>query len=169
MPLYKLMVEDRRNVFPASLEQLQAAIYHLGEPTGPTFLNLKDEEGNWAQVGGTNGRYRVEARDVFGEGFQHWLAADPTCQDRSETVVYYRNRCTENEHPYRRCPLGATVANVLGLSDVFVILSEYWATGARSTKYVWDDVTENLLEEAAEERGLGIKTIKPKGSKGPIA
>ncbi len=166
MPLYKLMVEDDRDIFPASLKQLRAAIYRLGEPTGPTFLNLKDEEGNWAQVGGTNGRYRVEAPDIYGEGFQHWVAARPGCQDRSKTVVYYRNRCTENEHPYRSCPLTATVANVLGLPDVFVILSEYWATGARSAKYVWDDVTQNMLEEAAEEDGMRLKVIKPKGSKG---
>jgi hypothetical protein len=164
MPLYKLMVEDDRDIFPASLKQLQAAIYRLGEPTGPTFLNLKDEDGNWAQVGGTNSRYRVEVRDIYGEGFQHWVAAKPGSQDRTKTVVYYRNRCTENEHPYRRCPLGATVANVLGLPDAFVILSEYWATGARSAKYIWDDVTQDMLEVAAEEDGMRLKVIKPKGS-----
>lgn len=168
MPLYRLMLEDHKNVSPATLEHVQTAIRKLANTTGPTFLNLKDEGGNWAQAGGTNGRYRVEVRDVYGEGFQHWMAALPGCTDRSHTVVYYRNNCIANEHGYRSCPLEATVANVLGLKDVMLILSEYWITGGRSAKYLWDDVSQDWMDDAASEKGLGIKVIKPKGNKGPI-
>jgi hypothetical protein len=169
MPLYRLMLEDHRNVFPAKLEHVQAAIQKLASAIGPTFLNLKDKEGNWAQAGGTNGRYRVEVRDIYGEGFQHWMACLPGCTDRSHTTVYYRNKCIENEHDYRSCPLEATVANVLGLADVMIILSEYWATGARTAKYGWDDISQGWLDDEIAEKGLGIKVIKPKGKKGPPA
>ena len=166
MPLYTLLLEDHKTVFPVTLSQVQAAIQKLASPTGPTFLNVKDDGGNWAQAGGTNGRYRVEIRDVYGEGFQHWMAALPGCTDRTETVVYYRNRCIENEHPYRKCPLNATVANVLGLNDVMVILTEYWATGLRSAKYSWDDVSRDWIEEDVEKKGTDIKVIKPKSKQG---
>lgn len=165
MPTYRLMLEDHRDVFPASLGQVQAAIRTLAGSTGPTFLNLKDEDGNWAQAGGTNGRYRVEVRDVYGEGFRHWMAAMSGCNDRTDTVVYYRNRCTENEHPHRRCPLNATVANVLHLNDVMVILTEYLATGLRSSKYAWDDLTDLwIADEMADKEGT-ITVIKPKSRK----
>lgn len=168
MPLYRLMLEDHHNVFPATLEHVQAAIGKLASTKGPTFLNLKDEGGNWAQAGGTNGRYRVEVRDVYGEGFQHWMAALPQCTDRSDTVVYYRNKCIENEHAYRRCPLEATVANVLELKDVMLILTEYWITGGRSAKYLWDDVSQDWMDDAVSEKSLGIKVIKPKGNKDQV-
>ena len=168
MPLYRLMLEDHHSVFPVSLGQVQVAIRKLAGPTGPTFLNLKDEGGSWAQAGGTNGRYRVEVRDVYGEGFQHWMAALPGCNNRSETVVYYRNRCTENEHPPRKCPLNATVANVLGLNDVMVILTEFWANGLRSAEYSWDDISQEWMEEDVAQKGTGIKVIKPKPKPGPV-
>jgi hypothetical protein len=91
MPLYRLVLEGHRNVFPATLELVQAAIRKLASTTGPTFLNLKDEGG------------------------------------------------------------------------------ELWITGGRSAKYLWDDVSQHWMDDAASEKGLGIKVIKPKGSKGPIA
>jgi hypothetical protein len=167
MPNYRLMLEDHSDVFPATLEHVEAAILKLASAKGPTFLNLKDGGGNWAQAGGTNGRYRVEVREIYGEGFLHWMAALPGCKDRSNTVVYYRNECTENEHAHRRCPLDATVANVLSLNDVMQLLTEYWLTGERSTKYLWDDVSREWMDDAVAKRGLGIKEIKPKGNKGP--
>lgn len=166
MPLYRLMLEDHRDVFPVSLDQVVAAIKKLAGTKGPTFLNLKDADGNWAQAGGTHGRFRVEAREVYGEGFRHWMAAVHGCPDRSHTIVYYRNRCLENTHPHRRCPLEATVANVLKLSDVLSILTEYWQTGQKSAHYDWDDVTQAWIEDELEEKGSGIRTIKPKQSKG---
>lgn len=168
MPGYRLMLEDHRDVFPATLKHVEAAILKLAKPTGPTFLNLKNGSGNWAQAGGTNGRYRVEVREVFGEGFQHWMAALPGCTDRSHTVVYYRNKCTENEHAYRRCPLEATVANVLSLNEVMQIMTQYWLTGERSAKYLWDDVSQDWMDDAVSEKGVGIKVIKPKGGKGQV-
>ena len=166
MPLYRLMLEDHRDVFPVSLGQVQAAIQKMASSTGPTFLNLKDGDGNWAQAGGTDGRYLVDARDVYGEGFRHCMAALPGCTDRTKTVVYYRNRCTENEHAPRKCPLNATVADVLSLKDVMAILTEYWATGLRSATYGWDDVSQDWIDKEAADLGAGIKIITPKPKPG---
>ena len=77
----------------------------------------------------------------------------------------YRNVCTEGEHPHRRCPLPATVANVLSLDDVLVILTEYWLTGELSAKFGWDDLTSDWLAQAVASADRGIKEIKPKKGK----
>ncbi len=166
MPLYKLMLEGHKKVFPATLEQVESAIHKMAGSSGPTFLNLKDGSGSWAQAGGTNNRYRVEVRDVYGEGFQHWMAALPGCKNRSHTVVHYRNQCLEKKHRPRRCPLEATVANVLSLADVLAIMTQYWATGTRSGQCSWDDISQGWMDDEVAEKGLGIKEIKPKANKG---
>lgn len=166
MALYQLRLEGHTDLFPASLEAVRKAVSKLAIPEGPTFLTLVDENGNWAQAGGTNGRYRVEARHVYGEGFKHFMAALTECPNRAKTVVYYRNVCTENEHPHRKCPLPATVANVLSLDDVLVVLTEYWATGELSAKFDWDDLTAEWISNALEAADPRIKEIKPKKGKG---
>jgi hypothetical protein len=166
MPAYTLTLEDFKPIRNTTAEQVQQAIQKMADPKGPTYLILKDADGNYAQAGGTDGRYRIEAREVFGEGFRHWMAASPACQDRTETVVFYRNRCTENEHLPRRCPLNATVANVLSLQDVMAVMLEYWATGSCSRKYLWDDVSQSWIDREAQEKPEGIQVIKPKGKQG---
>ena len=91
MARYRLMLEDHADVFPASLEAVQKAVSKLAIPEGPTFLNLTDENGNWAQAGGTEGRYRVEARHVYGEGFQHVMASRLDCRMQDPTVEARRH------------------------------------------------------------------------------
>ena len=159
MAIYTLTLEGQRGLRNPSAKTLRDAVMRLAEPAGPTYIMLKDSSGSFAQAGGTNGRYRVECKEMFGEGFLHWMAASPTCKDRTKTVVYYRNGCIENKHPYRRCPLYATEANVLGLPDVLAILLEYLATDARSSDYAWDDVTGQWKTEDDGE----IEEIKPRG------
>jgi hypothetical protein len=46
------------------------------------------------------------------------------------------------------------------------ILTEYWATGLRSAKYSWDDVSRDWIEEDVEKKGTDIKVIKPKSKQG---
>lgn len=166
MGLYRLVVEGRAALYPASLEAVQLAVRQLAVPEGPTFLTLVEEGGSWAQAGGTDGRYRVEARYVYGEGYKHFMAARADCQNRSQTVVHYRNVCTEGEHPHRKCPLPATVANVLSLDDVMVVLTEYWVTGELSARFDWDDVTEDWTSKDPDHAGIRLKEIKPKKGKG---
>jgi hypothetical protein len=162
MPLYRLMLEEHKDVFPASLEAVQKAVSKLAVPEGPTFLNVTDENGSWVQAGGTNDCYRVEARSVYGEGFQHVMAARRDCRDRSKAIVYYRNVCTEGEHPQRKCPLPAAVTNVLSLDDVLFIMTAYWLTGELATKYDWDDLTSDWLATAVKKADGAIQEIKPK-------
>jgi len=163
MPQYTLMLEDHKLVRGPSAEQVYMAVRKMGGTTGPTFIQLKDENGSYTQAGGSGGRYRVESRDVWGEGFQHFLAASPVSNDRSNTTVYYRNTCTEGVHDHRRCPLNCTVANVLTLDDVLAIMVQYAATGTRSGQYLWDDVSDSWIEEEAAKFGK-IQQIKPKAS-----
>ena len=47
LPLYRLMLEEHKDVFPASLEAVQKAVSRLAVPEGPTFLNVTDENGSW--------------------------------------------------------------------------------------------------------------------------
>ena len=164
MPVYTLMLEDHKLVTNPSGEQVYNAVRKIGGRTGPTFIQLKDENGSFTQAGGTEGRYRLESRDVWGEGFQHLMAASTTSKDRSDTIVYYRNVCIEGVHEHRRCPLSCTVANVLPLDDVLEIMVQYAVTGTRSGKYLWDDVSKSWIEEEADKFGT-IKQIKPKGSR----
>ena len=167
VPLHRLMLKEHKDLFPASLEAVQEAVSKLAVPEGPTFLNVTDENGNWAQAGGTNGCYRVEARSVYGEGFQHVMAARRDCRDRTKAIVYYRNVCTEGEHPHRKCPLPAAVTNVLSLDDVLFIMTEYWLTGELTAKFDWDDLTSDWLATAMQKADGAIKEIKPKKDKGP--
>ena len=55
---------------------------------------------------------------------------------------------------------------MLGLPDVLVIMTEYLATGLRSAKYSWDDISRDWIEEDLEKKGTGIKVIKPKSKQG---
>ena len=93
------------------------------------------------------------------------MASRLDCRILHPTTVFYRNVCTEGEHPHRRCPLPATVANVLSLDDVLVILTEYWLTGELSAKFGWDDLTSDWLAQAVASADRGIKEIKPKKGK----
>ena len=46
MPLYRLMLEEHKDVVSASLEAVQEAVSKLAVPEGPTFLNVTDENGS---------------------------------------------------------------------------------------------------------------------------
>jgi hypothetical protein len=137
-------------------KQIEQAIYDMGEPEGPTYIMLRNEDGGYAQAGGFKDRYRIELREVYGEGFRHWLAASPTRKDRSDVVIYYRNHCTI--HGKRSCPLEAWGENVLTLADALAILLFYQATGERLGDYRWEDVSEYFLKDESGH----VKQIKPK-------
>ena len=46
VPLYRLMLEEHKDVFSALLEAVQEAVAKLAVPEGPTFLNVTDENGS---------------------------------------------------------------------------------------------------------------------------
>ncbi len=151
-----LRLEGHDDTACLNSKQIERVIYDMDEPDGPTFVMLKNPDGGFAQAGGFDDRYRIEIRDVYGEGFRHWLAASPTHKDRSDVVIYYRNHC--DIHGKRSCPLPAWGENVLTLADALAILRFYHATGERLSEYPWEDVFEYFLKDDM----TCVKKIRPK-------
>jgi len=159
MPALTLVLEDYPDQPSTTAGQVEEAVRTMVEPEGPTYIMLKDSFGGYAQAAGFNDRCRIETRDVYGEGFRHWLAASPTAKDRSDVVMYYRNQC--KVHGRRRCPLPAWGENVLGLTDVLAILLAYHATGKRPSDYPWEEVTKYFLEAGLKGKSRFIRDIRP--------
>jgi hypothetical protein len=159
MPAFTLVLEGHADHPLASADDVERAIRMMVKPEGPTYIMLKNPSGGFAQAGGFNNRFRIETRDVYGEGFKHWLAASPTVKDRSDVVMHYRNHC--DIHGRRRCPLPAWGENVLALADVLSILLFYQASGERLTAYPWEDVSQYFLEAGLNGKGKVIRQIRP--------
>ena len=156
---FTLVLEDHPDQPLATAADLERAVFMMADPEGPTYVMLKDPYGGYAQAAGFNDRFRIETRDVYGEGFRHWLAGSPDGKDRSDVVMYYRNHC--DIHGTRRCPLPAWGENVLTLPDVLSILSFYQASGERLGTYPWEDVSNYFLEAGRKEKGGFIREIRP--------
>ncbi len=165
MSPFTLRLEGHADQEVANADQVKRAVQMMAEPQGPTYIVLTNPQGGYAQAAGFNDCYRIECRDVYGEGFRHWLAASPTIKDRSDVVMYFRNRC--DIHGTRRCPLPAWGENVLALSDVLAIVLSYQATGERLDKYPWEDVSQSFLDKALEGDAKCIKTIQPRRREEP--
>jgi hypothetical protein len=156
MPFLTLRLEGHDDTACLNSKQIERAVFDMGEPDGLTFVILKNQDGGYVQAAGFDDRYRIEIRDVYGEGFRHWLAGSPTRKDRSDVVMRYRNQC--DIHGHRSCPLPAWGENVLTLADVLPILLFYHAAGGRLSTYPWEDVSEYFLKDDLK----CIKNIRPK-------
>ena len=156
---FTLVVEDYPDQPFATAADLERAVSMMADPEGPTYVMLKDPRGGFAQACGFNDRFCVETRDVYGEGFRHWLAGLPNVKDRSDVVMYFRNNCTV--HGKRRCPLPAWGENVLTLSDVRAIMLFYQASGERLGSYPWEDVSQYCLDAALKGDSRFIREIRP--------
>ena len=137
---FTLSVENLPSVRRATGDDLERALDGLRSPTGPTYLNLTGPDGSYAQAGGTNGRYVVESRDVYGEGFLHWRAGVPSDSDE-KTSVYFYARCNRRIHRPRSCPYTIHAADVLGWEAVKEVLLHYAASGERHRGCSWRDVS----------------------------
>jgi len=159
MPAYTLVLEGHADRRFASAGDVERAVRMMPAPGGPTYIMLKDPYGCFAQAAGFNDRFRVEARDVYGEGFRHWLAGLPNVKDRSDVVMFYRNHC--EVHGTRQCPLPAWGENVLALADVLAIMRCYHASGERLAAYPWEDVSQYFIDEGLDGDGGRIREIRP--------
>lgn len=157
--MFTLVLEGHADRRLTSAGDIERAVHLMAAPDGPTYIVLKDAYGCFAQAAGFNDRFRIETRDVYGEGFKHWLAGLPNVNDRSDVVMYYRNQC--DVHGRRRCPLPAWGENVLALSDVLAIMLFYHASGERLTAYPWEDVSQYFLAKALDDEGGFIRPIRP--------
>lgn len=127
----------------ATTDDVYQAIVALGRRDGPTYLIVEAENGDYAQAAGTDGRYVVESRTVFGEGFKHFRVFERCGRADPPAVVHYRQRCSK--HPPRRCPISVRESEVCHLLRVEQALLAFAATGERITTLNWRDVTDEML------------------------
>ena len=158
-----LTIEDRRDKANATVSDVRRAVARLALSNGPTFLVLEDGERAYAQAAGTEGRFVIESRTNFGEGFQHFRARRRCGGDASPTVIHYRRHCVR--HPPRRCPLHVRRSEVCSLADVQRALLAFALTGQRDDTLGWRDVTKEYVKDKPRRAGplSGIREIRPGG------
>lgn len=136
------------------------AVSGMASSMGPTYLILKATCGSYIQAAGSSGRYVVEARDVYGEGFLHWRAATAATAGESTATVLFRNRCPQRAHPHRGCPLIVAATQVVGLDVVRRAVLHYAASGERWSGFSWHDVSASFLGQGG---GDEVRRIVPRG------
>jgi hypothetical protein len=140
-----LKLEGRRHLPKATIDDVLQAVYQITRPDGPTYLVIEHGEDSYAQAAGTDGRYVIESRTIFGEGFQHFRVARDLGGADAPAVIHYRQRC--DKHPPRRCPLGVRESEVSTVADVERALLTFAATGRRDAKLYWRDVTAEMVKD----------------------
>jgi hypothetical protein len=142
-----LTVEGHRDLPNATIDDVVRAVYALARPNGPTYLVVEHGEDSYAQAAGTEGRFVIESRTIFGEGFQHFRVARGRGGADAPAVIHYRQRC--DKHPPRRCPLKVRESEVSTVADVERALLTFAATGRRDATLYWRDVTPEMVKDFA--------------------
>ena len=156
----RLTLEGFPDILNATRSDVTHAVLQMWRSNGPTFMIIEDDDGNYAQAAGTDERYVIESRSVFGEGFQHFRVCQPIAGPDGPDVVYHRQKCSR--HPPRRCPLTVRRSEVCDLGTVDFALAAFLATGERVASLQWRDVTQESLEEESRRRGDDeITPIRP--------
>jgi hypothetical protein len=140
-----LKLEGHRDLPSATIEDVAWAISEIARTDGPTYLVVEHGEDSYAQAAGTEGRFVIESRTIFGEGFQHFRVARDLGGPDSAAVIHYRQKCSK--HPPRRCPLRVRESEVCNLADVELALLTYAATGDLDGGLLWRDVTAEMVKE----------------------
>jgi hypothetical protein len=144
-----LRLEGHRDLPKATVEDVARAVYALARPNGPTWVIVNNGGESYAQAAGTDGRYVIESRTLYGEAFQHFRVFHHRSGADNPAVVYYRQRC--KNHQPRRCPLNVRESEVSRLIDVERALLAFVATGERTDELLWRDVTQELVEDARQQ------------------
>jgi len=130
----------------------------------PTYIGVAADDGSsYSQAAGTAGRYVVESRDVFGEGFLHYRLHHGNAATSEPSVVYYWQKCSN--HPPRGCPLNVLAVDIVDLEVVKTAILHYVETSERSRGLLWRDITRELLEESIERAKSEVTAITPSGSR----
>jgi len=140
-----LKLEGHRDLPQATMDDVLRAVYGITRPDGPTYLVVEHGEDSYAQAAGTEGRFVIESRTIFGEGFQHFRVARDLGGADAPAVIHYRQRCSK--HPPRCCPLEVRESEVCSLADVERALLTYAATGERDEGLLWRDVTPEMVTD----------------------
>jgi hypothetical protein len=141
----RLKLEGHRDMPNATIDDVVRAIYELARPDGATYLIVEDGQDTYAQAAGTDGRYVIESRTIFGEGFQHFRVARDLGGADAPAVIHYRQRC--DKHPPRRCPLRVRGSEVSTFAEVERALVTFAATGERDETLFWRDVTAEMVKD----------------------
>jgi len=159
----RLTLEGFRDRERVTLREVARAIDKMASPTGPTYIVVAADDGSsYSQAAGTNGRYVVESRDVFGEGFLHYRLHHGNAATSEPSVVYYRQKCSN--HTPRGCPLNVLAVDIVDLEVVKTAILHYVETSERSRGLLWRDITRELLEESIERANAGVTAIRPSES-----
>jgi hypothetical protein len=140
-----LRLEGHCDQADATVDDLVGAVYGIARPDGPTFLIVEDGEKAYAQAAGTDGRYVIESRTMFGEGFQHFRVAKSLVGADRPAVIHYRQRCSN--HPPRRCPLRVRESEVCTFAEVERAIVTFAASGKRDASLFWRDVTAQMVKD----------------------
>jgi len=139
-----LRLEGHCDQAGATFDQIVRAVYEIARPDGPTFLVVEDGEQAYAQAAGTEGRYVIESRTKFGEGFQHFRVAHDSGGADAPAVIHYRQTCVR--HPPRACPLRVRESEVCTFAEVERAILTFAATGERDESLYWRDVTAQMVK-----------------------
>lgn len=140
-----LRLEGHCDQADATVEDVVRAVYAIARPDGPTFLIVEHGEKSYAQAAGTEGRFVIESRTKFGEGFQHFRVARDSGEGDAATVIHYRQQCVR--HPPRRCPLRVRESEVCTFANVERAILTFAATGERDETLFWRDVTAQMVKD----------------------
>ena len=160
-----LTLEGHRDRHHVTASAVVEAVRRIAHPRGPTYVIRTDTYGNDVRAAGTDGRYIIESRSVYGEGFQHFRVCQQSEGPDAAAVVYHRNKC--DRHPPRRCPLTVRESEVVDLGTVEFALLAFLQTGERASSLLWRNVTAQMLAEATRPRDdAEVTAIRPAGGHG---
>lgn len=165
MTLLNLTVEgyyDNPNATPSQVEQ---AVRRMPSAAGPTYVIMSAANGCFMQAAGTDGRYVIESRDVFGEGFTHWRAGTRPSATGVKARILFRNKCPEGRHPRRQCPVTIDEADVVEFTDVLKALVWFARTGARHSDFHWRDVSDEFPLSAEDGEIQSIHPCRERGER----
>jgi hypothetical protein len=145
-----LTLEDHCDLPNATIDDVIRAIYEIARPDGPTFLVVEHGEDSYIHAAGTEGRFVIESRTMFGEGFQHFRVCHDLAGPDGAAVIHYRQKCVR--HPPRSCPLRIRESEVSAFADVERALLHYAATGRRDGGLLWRDVTPEMVKDSKRRR-----------------
>jgi|GEM_PF-2556445 len=164
MPVYSMQTEDIDSLIDPTQDDIRQAVERMASPTGPTFIVINADADIYVQAAGTNGRYVIESRQSYGEGFTHYRVASCEPTVSVPTVVSYKNKC--NKHPPRSCPIHAQTVDIVGLPEVLAVMLDFHRLHERSPAYFWRDVTAEIEVPEVTHDDDAIQQISPSGVHG---
>jgi hypothetical protein len=126
-----LEVEDELPVRRPTLAVLFDAIERM-KPSGPSFIIVNRDSGDYAQAGGGDGSFLVEWR-VYGEPFIHLVAGKGVISEERVRVQMSLGYAEIFRH------------EVLSVDDVKALLGAFLLDGRCPEGYLWRNVTEDYI------------------------